>query len=112
MLSGVMLIVITMFAVLGAYFLSDVLTSCIFKSGKIPKAIVLLSTGKLDEMWNGITDIRQKNPECDIIVLCSGAMDEKERLEPSMRGVSFATKETIGTTLCARLHLQNANNAL
>ena len=34
MLSGVMLIIVTMFAVLGAYYLSDLLTNCLFRRRK------------------------------------------------------------------------------
>ncbi|MBP8855268.1 MAG: hypothetical protein KBG54_02050 [Oscillospiraceae bacterium] len=110
MLNGVMLIIVTMFAVLGAYFLSDVLTACIFRGNDIPRAVVLLSTGSLEQMWNGVLEVRQKNPDCEVIILCTGAVDEKARLEPSMRGVSFATPDTLGVTLCTRLHLQTVHN--
>ena len=38
MLSGVMLIIVTMFAVLGAYYLSDLLTNCLFRRRKADDA--------------------------------------------------------------------------
>ena len=41
MLSGVMLIIVTMFAVLGAYYLSDLLTNCLFRRRKAAEALVV-----------------------------------------------------------------------
>lgn len=107
-MNGIILIIVTMFAVLGAYFLSDVLTSCIFKGQEVPRAVVLLSSGNLEQMWNNVLEVRQKLPDCEIIVMCSGAMDERERLDPSMRGIYFVTESEVGVMLTARLHLQNA----
>ena len=55
MLSGVMLIIVTMFAVLGAYYLSDLLTNCLFRRRKAAEALVVLRADTSEQMWAGCT---------------------------------------------------------
>ncbi|MEG1381044.1 MAG: hypothetical protein RSC73_02270 [Ruthenibacterium sp.] len=103
MLSGVMLIIVTMFAVLGAYYLSDLLTVCLFKTSKVRSAIVLLATDAPEQMWNSVLAMRNKLPESEIIVLYQNTEILPRKLEPGMQRVLFATPETVGTILCGCL---------
>ena len=78
MLSGVMLIIVTMFAVLGAYYLSDLLTNCLFRRRKAAEALVVLC------------------PQEDAFTP-PGA---------GMRGVAFATPDTLAQVVQAQLKVQ------
>lgn len=105
MLSGVMLIVVTMFAVLGAYYLSDVLTGCLFRRKKAGDALVVLRAETGDRMWAGVLDIRAALPDIPVVVLCA----EGETLSPpgaGVRGVALATPETLAEVITAQLDEQ------
>lgn len=102
MLSGVLLIVVTMFAVLGAYYLSDVLAGCARRRSRLCGAVVLLAADGAAQVWNGVLDVRARMPDAPVVVLCREPVDA-QRLEPSMKGVVFATPETLGETVCAQL---------
>lgn len=108
MLSGVMLIIVTMFAVLGAYFLSDILTECIFKKNSAPKVIVVLASNGAEQVWNSVVDAKAKMPDTEIIVLCNSEPARCEAVVPSLRGVSFASSANIGQAVSNKLysHLQ------
>lgn len=110
MLSGVMLIIVTMFAVLGAYFLSDVLTECIFKKNSAPKVIVVLAGGNAEQVWNSVVDAKTKMPDTEIIVLCNEEPLRCQEVVPSLRGVSYASadnlNQVIGNKLYAHLQTQ------
>ena len=70
MLSGVMLIIVTMFAVLGAYHLSDLLTNCLFRRRKAAEALVVLRADTSEQMWAGVLDARAALPDTAVVVLC------------------------------------------
>ena len=70
MLSGVMLIIVTMFAVLGAYYLSDLLTNCLFRRRKAAEALVVLRADTSEQMWAGVLDARAALPDTAVVVLC------------------------------------------
>lgn len=106
MLSGIMLIIVTMFAVLGAYYLSDVLTMCLFKANRLQDAVVVLPSESLEQMWNGVLDVRRRLPEASIIVLSDRLEQHGKAMEPGMENVVFATPETIGALVCSALAVQ------
>ena len=110
MLSGIMLIVVTMFAVLGAYYVSEMLTRCLLRRRKLQNAVVLLAAHSPEEMWNGVLDVRAKLPESAVVVLCAQEL-ELHRLEPSMKGVVFATPDTLGEVVCAQLAMPAGDEA-
>ena len=110
MLSGVMLIIVTMFAVLGEYYLSDVLTRSLFHTRQIRNAVVLVATDSPEQMWAGVLDTRAKLPESEIILLCANANTIQPELEPSMQSVTFATPDTIGDAVCRCLGMQMPGN--
>ena len=90
MLSGVMLIIVTMFAVLGAYYLSDLLTNCLFRRRKVAEALV---------------DARAALPDTAVVVLCP----QEDAFTPpgaGMRGVAFATPDTLAQVVQAQLKVQ------
>ena len=105
MLSGGMLIVVTMFAVLGAYYLSDVLTGCLFRRKKAGEALVVLRAETGDRMWAGVLDVRAVLPDIPVVVLCA----DGETIFPpgaGVRGVALATRETLAEVIEAHLEEQ------
>lgn len=95
MLSGVALIIVMMFAVLGVYFLSDVLTG-LWCRERPENAVVLLAADTPEEMWDGVLNVRCRFPTSEIIVLHSRGGIGAPRLAASMKGVRFATPEDVG----------------
>ena len=108
MLSVIMLVIVTLFAVLGAYYVSDLLTEGMFRKRHISRITVLLATDCLEDMWNGVLDLRAKMPHTNIIVLCKEGTPTAQRREPSLRDVVFATPETVGAVVCEQLLVQQA----
>lgn len=108
MMSVVMLIVVTIFAVLGAYYLSDLFTASVFKPKHVQRVAVLLGTDHMEDMWNNVLDLRARMPHTHIIVLCPEETATCQRLEPSLRDVVFATPETVGAVVCEQLLMAEA----
>ena len=104
MWNGVMLIVVTMFAVLGAYYLSDLLMQGCARRRKVQDSVVLLAADTPESMWSGVLEIRGKMPEMPVMILCPPGA-EMQRLEPGMKGVQFVTRETMSDVLCRALHV-------
>ncbi|WP_367925812.1 hypothetical protein [uncultured Ruthenibacterium sp.] len=102
MRSGVLLIVVTMFAALGVYYLLELAAGALFRRGKLKNAVVLLAVGSTEEMWSNVLNVRSRLPESSVIVLCEKEMD-LVRLEPGLKGVVFASPDTVGDTVCAQL---------
>ncbi len=101
MLSGVMLIVVTMFAVLGAYYLSDLLTGHLLRR-KRARPLVVVEAESGEQLWSGVLDVRAVLPDAPVVVLC----EQREALPPpgaGLRGVAFATPETLGRVVQAQL---------
>lgn len=105
MLSGVMLIIVTMFAVLGAYYLSDLLTGHLFRHRKGAQPLVVVQADSGDGMWSGVLDVRTLLPDAPVVVLCT----REETLPPpgaNLRGVVFATPDTLGRVVQTQLAQQ------
>lgn len=101
MLSGVMLIVVTMFAVLGAYYLSDLLTNRLLRRKASGDAVVVLRAQSNEQVWAGVLDARAALPDAAVVVLRAR---ESTLMPPQagMRGVAFATPETLAGTIQAQ----------
>ena len=102
MRSGLFLIVVTMFAALGVYYLLELAASALFRRGKLKNAVVLLAVGSTEEMWNNVLHVRARLPESGVIVFCEKELDVA-RLEPGLKGVVFASPDTVGDTVCSQL---------
>ena len=102
MRSGLFLIVVTLFAALGVYYLLELAASALFRRGKLKNAVVLLAVGSTEEMWNNVLHVRARLPESGVIVLCEKELDVA-RLEPGLKGVVFASPDTVGDTVCNQL---------
>ena len=101
MLSGVMLIIV----VLGAYYLSDLLTNCLFRRRKAAEALVVLRADTSEQMWAGVLDARAALPDTAVVVLCP----QEDAFTPpgaGMRGVAFATPDTLAQVVQAQLTVQ------
>ena len=102
MLSGVMLIIVTMFAVLGAYYLSDLLTNCLFRRRKAAEALVVLRADTSEQMWAGVLDARAALPDTAVVVLCP----QEDAFTPPGAGMAFATPDTLAQVVQAQLKVQ------
>lgn len=105
MLSGVMLIIVTMFAVLGAYYLSDLLTNCLFRRRKAAEALVVLRADTSEQMWAGRAGCTRGFAGHR----GGGAVPAGGRFTPpgaGMRGVAFATPDTLAQVVQAQLKVQ------
>ncbi len=99
------LIIVTMFAVLGAYYLSDLLTNCLFRRRKAAEALVVLRADTSEQMWAGVLDARAALPDTAVVVLCP----QEDAFTPpgaGMRGVAFATPDTLAQVVQAQLTVQ------
>ena len=95
MLSGILLILVTMLAVLGAYYLTELASQAGAKRKTLKNAVVLLCAQDAEQMWAAVLDARAKLPDAALVVLSPKAA-EAQPLEPSMRGVTFASPGTVG----------------
>ena len=99
MLSGILLILVTMLAVLGAYYLTELASQAGAKRKTLKNAVVLLCAQDAEQMWAAVLDARAKLPDAALVVLSP----EAQPLEPSMRGVTFASPGTVGAEVCRLL---------
>lgn len=102
MLSGVLLILVTMLAVLGAYYLTELATQAGAKRKTLKNAVVLLGVQDAEQMWGAVLDARAKLPDAALVVLSPKAA-ENQKLEPSMKGITFASPATVGEEICRLL---------
>ena len=98
MLSGILLILVTMLAVLGAYYLTELASQASAKRKTLKNAVVLLCAQDAEQMWAA----RAKLPDAALVVLSPKAAGAQP-LEPSMRGVTFASPATVGAEVCRLL---------
>ena len=98
MLNGIALIIVTMFAVLGVYFLSDTLAR-LWCHEHPRNAIVLLSADSPEELWGGVLNVRSCMPHSEIIVLHRKDGLNCLRLEASMKGIRFATPDNVSEVI-------------
>ncbi len=98
MLSGVMLIVVTMFAVLGAYYLSDLLTRCLLRRKGTRDAVVVLRARTGERLWSDVLDLRALLPDLPVVVLC-GKDGTPVPPGTELRGVTMATADTLADSI-------------
>lgn len=104
MLDGVMPIVVTTFAVLGIYFLWDMLARALAGRREPINAVVVWAPAGQDAAWGTVLDLRSRLPDARIVVLTPGPT-AMERLEPGMKDVCFATPDTLAQAVCRQLHV-------
>ena len=99
MLSGVMLIIVTMFAVLGAYYTAELAAEFFAKKQLTRTVLVTMCTDN-----NGAYDAVMKRAPCRaavrVVVLCRDGRAPSEGVSTAMRGVHFATKEEAADIIC------------
>jgi hypothetical protein len=99
------LIVVTAFAVWGAYCLAELLGQCLCRPQKTPhgsRLVAVLAADTLPEVWNGVLDVRTQWPTCPVIVV-SDTDEAWQGLEQTMQGVLFAVPDTLGDAVCRQL---------
>ncbi len=102
MLEGVLLILVLMLAVYGAYCAADLVLSVIHHSKDTAARIVVLKAKEGSDVWEGVLDARTRFPDIPIVVLC----EKQAPLTPpdaGWRGIAFAQEETLAQTVCAML---------
>ena len=68
MLSGILLILVTMLAVLGAYYLTELASQASAKRKTLKNAVVLLCAQDAEQMWAAVLDARAKLPDAALVV--------------------------------------------
>jgi len=104
MLDGVMLILVTMFAVLGAYYLSEVLAEALLRD-KDARAVAVVAAGDDPaKLWSSVLDVRVRLPRSTVIVVSD--RPELCTLEPGLQDVLFTAPDALGAAVCAALAQQ------
>ena len=111
MLSGILLILVTMLAVLGAYYLTELASQAGAKRKTLKNAVVLLCAQDARADVGRRAGCARQLPDAALVVLSPKAA-EAQPLEPSMRGVTFASPGTVGAEVCRLLRCRRENNAL
>lgn len=105
MFGSIMLVIVTLFAVIGAYYLSDLMTNYLFRT-KLPRRMaIVLAADSMETMWNSVLNVRAKLPHSEIIVLCAEELQNAQVLAPSLQDVTFATPDTVGELVQRQLML-------
>ena len=85
MLSGILLILVTMLAVLGAYYLTELASQASAKRKTLKNAVVLLCAQDAEQMWAAVLDARAKLPDAALVVLSPKACSKSVRCNPTGR---------------------------
>lgn len=99
MLSGVMLIIVTMFAVLGAYYTAE-LAAEFFAKKQLTRTVLFTLCTDNDGAYGAVMNARRAVPQCEVVVLCKDGQPPSESVSAAMRGVHFATKENAADIIC------------
>ena len=86
----------------GAYYLTELASQVSAKRKTLKNAVVLLCVQDAEQMWAAVLDARAKLPDAALVVLSPKAAGAQP-LEPSMRGVTFASPATVGAEVCRLL---------
>ncbi len=104
MLSGVMLIIVTMFAVLGVYYTAEVAAE-FFAKRKLTRTVMVTAYSENEGIYETVMHLRRCVPECEVVVLCNDGNIACEKLAGSMRGVHFTTCDNAVQLICDVLAL-------
>lgn len=99
MLSGVMLIIVTMFAVLGAYYTAE-LAAEFFAKKQLTRTVLVTMCTDNNGAYDAVMNARRAAPQCEVVVLCRDGRAPSEGVSTAMRGVHFATKEEAADIIC------------
>jgi hypothetical protein len=101
----VALIIVTAFAVWGAYCLAELLAQCLRRPSEMPRSprlVAVLAADTLPEVWSGVLDVRTQWPTCPVIVV-SDTDEAWQGIEQAMQGVLFTSPDTLGDAVCRQL---------
>ncbi len=108
MLSVIVVIVVTIFAVLGAYYLSDLLASLIYGGADKCRYIVVGTAENRQNVWNSVLDLRRKFKGEKIVILCDAKTQQTVKmLSKDEQDVIFAVPDTIADIICDELYVKN-----
>lgn len=103
MKSGVILIVITMFAVLGAYYLSDLVAQWFAGRKRLRQAVVVVTGESPEEIWENVMAVRGRMPELSVLAVYEQNQSACLR-EPGMKNIRVVAAEELTPALKEALH--------
>lgn len=101
--SGVILIIITMFAVFGAYYLSDLAAQWFAGRKHLRRAVVVISGESPEEIWENVMVVRGRMPELSVLAVYEQKQSACLR-EPGMKNIRVVAAEELTPALEEALH--------
>ncbi len=89
-------LVFVILAVLGAYYISDIVTTFFCGQHKNKNYIILLCANDVQKTWHSVLDVKRRQKNAKIVVFYSEEhMKIKNNLQDILSDVEFATKNTL-----------------
>lgn len=111
-MNAILIILLTGFAVLGAYFLADVLTGSSEIQYTGPAVVAISTPLQAGDAAELTMALRELMPRCEVLCI---AAEEDEQMPADCwgyQGVSFVTRERLSKETAARLDLQNQTKSI
>ncbi|MDO5602640.1 MAG: hypothetical protein Q4G07_07705 [Oscillospiraceae bacterium] len=106
MLQNCLLIILSGFGILGAYFLAEVISELFERKNQLPKAVVIFAPQDAKALMEEIVQARKSVPDSDIYICTEEPMDMEEKICMQLQGVYFVRPGQLGAALCAAESLQ------
>lgn len=99
-----MLIVITMFAAVGAYYLSELFVQTIFKDKRMPHSVVVMAQESPEQAWADVLKIRSCIQGQQVLVVCPRAK-QVTKMQAALHDVTVIQANCLPRHLCQMLKL-------
>lgn len=106
MLQNCLLIILSGFGILGAYFLAEVVSELLERKSQLPKAVVIFAQKNAAELMEEIMRARRGMPESNVYICTPEPTPEEEKIGIRLQGVYFIRPHQLETALCAAYGLQ------
>ena len=100
-----MLIMITAFAVLGAYHLSELVVRALWSGTRTPRSVLLVAVQTPEQAWSSAAQLRGKMPEQELVLVYPRGLSAHQAV-PEMRGVCTITADVLAPALCEMLQIK------
>lgn len=106
MLQNCLLIILSGFGILGAYFLAEVISELFAKKSCLPKAVVIFAAQETPELMEEIVQARRDIPDSSVYICSLEPLPDEEKIGAQMQGVYFVRPKQLGDALRAGNSLQ------
>lgn len=103
MLSGILLILVTMLAVLGAYYLTELASQAGAKRKTLKNAVCCFGAQDAEQMWAAVLGCARPSCRTRRWWCFRLRRPRHSRWSPAWRGVTFASPGTVGAEVCRLL---------